>query len=99
MKRKDYEMSDPKQNWHTEGDNRMCFGDARSDEIIDEIRVTFDTEKRNELYKELQAIIYEEQPLIFLFILNNLMITHKRFDMETTGITPGYKPNSFKLNI
>jgi peptide/nickel transport system substrate-binding protein len=110
VKRKDYEMStggrgfavplwDPKQNWHTEGDNRMCFGDARSDEIIDEIRVTFDTEKRNELYKELQAIIYEEQPLIFLFILNNLMITHKRFDMETTGITPGYKPNRFKLNI
>ncbi len=110
VKRKEYELStggrafavplwDPKQNWHTTGDNRICFGNASTDSIIDQIRVTFDNQKRNALYKELQAKIYEEQPLIFLFIPNNSLITHKRFDFEPTVMTPGYRVNTFDLNL
>ncbi len=88
---------DPKQNWHSEGDNRSGFGDAETDALIDEIRTTLDAERRNELYKDLQARIYEETPEIFFFMPEQRMVVHKRFELEPTAIYPGYVPAHLKL--
>ena len=47
---------------------RSGFGSAASDKIIEEIRSTRDVARRNDLYQQLQQIIYDEQPVIFLFV-------------------------------
>ena len=96
-------LDDMKQVWHSEaavegGDNRVGFGTPESDKIIDEIRETLDTEKRNTLYERLQEIIYEEQPYIFLFATSERIAIHNRFEgTETSPARPGYIEARFKL--
>lgn len=51
----------PAQIYHTTGDNRTGFGAPETDALIDEIRVTLDEKARNEKYKKLQEIIYNER--------------------------------------
>jgi len=93
---------DPKQRYHTssdraDGSNYMGFGDAYSDKIIDELRTTDDPERRLHLYRELQEIIYDEQPVIFLFVPREGLAIHKRFDAFETGTRPGYYAPMYKL--
>ncbi len=93
---------DPKQSWHTESDtpdgfNRSGFGHAISDALIDEIRVTQDAKKRAALYKQFQEIVYEEQPVLFLYGLPNFIAIHKRFKTKTYALRPGYFPGTFDL--
>lgn len=91
---------DPKQIWHTESQgssNRVGFGTAETDAMIEEIRTTLDRERRNELYKEFQEIIYEEQPYVFFFAPTARLAIHKRFEAETTSIFPGFVLNRLKL--
>lgn len=96
-------LDDMKQVWHSDfdrpgGSNRVGFGTAESDALIDQIRVTLDEEKRNELYKKVQRIIYEEQPYIFLFVPAERIVINNRFDgTEVSPIRPGYREASFRL--
>lgn len=94
---------DPKQDWHSEGlaggSNHANFENAAADKLIEEIQVTLDDAKRAELYKRFQAILYDEQPFIFLFIPTNRILTHKRFEAQATSILPGFVPNQIKLNL
>jgi ABC-type transport system substrate-binding protein len=59
------------QLWHSSqadvpnGSNRVGFRNKRADEIIDEARQTFETEKRDKLFHEFHKILYEEQPYTF----------------------------------
>lgn len=95
LRQKDYEMAgrgaganpipdDPKQMWHCDsarpgGSNysNLCLEEL--DKMIDEVRITSDMVKRDELYKQIQAIIYEEQPFVFLFSPKNKIIIDKKF--------------------
>jgi len=111
--RRDYEMAmggyrisplldDLKQIWHSESDtpggsNQVGFNNAEADQILDDIQTEFDPERRRELYLRLQEIIYEEQPVVFLFVNNENIAIHKRFEVETSPLFPGYFPNSFTL--
>lgn len=93
---------DPKQIWHTEsaapgGSNRMGFGNADSDRLIEEIRSTLDPELRNQLMRQLQEMIYDAQPGIFLFAPKERIVIHKKFDAEATPLRPGFYLNEFKL--
>lgn len=108
LKKKNYELSsggralsatlwDPKQNWHSDGDNRTGFGDAQTDELIDRIRITLDKTQRDKLYKDLQAIIYDEQPEIFILVPTGRVAIQKRFEAETSPLMPGFSPNQFRL--
>ena len=96
-------LDDMKQIWHTEsnsgsGSNYVGFGSAESDKLIDDIRITLDELKRNELYKKLQEIIYEEQPYVFLYVPSERISIHNRFENTTTSaLRPGYKAYTFKL--
>lgn len=98
----DLTLDDFKQQWHTESDqpsggNYTGFGSAATDSLIESIRTTFDVAKRNELYKEFQAMLYEEQPAIFLFVPQERIAIHKRFEATTSLKRPGFFPNTFKL--
>lgn len=93
---------DPKQLWHTEyaapgGSNRVGFGNAESDQLIEEIRSTLDERKRNELMRKLQKMIYDAQPGIFLFAPEERIVIHKRLDGEATSVRPGFFVNEFQL--
>lgn len=95
-------LDDPKQLFHTEayngGSNYVGFGDAYSDKLIDDIRTEMDDAKRGEKMKELQAIIHEESPYIFLFIPENLMAVSKRYEkLKTYVARPGYDERELKL--
>lgn len=90
------------QLWHTNswskvsgGTNRVFFGDSESDALIERIRITLDPTKRLALYQEFQELIYEEQPMIFLFTPKARLALSKRFDAEATIIAPGFKVNEF----
>ena len=87
----------PEQTWRTDADNRSGFGNAKTDALIDQIPVTFDDKKRRAMYNQLQEIIFDEQPEIFLFSLKECIAIHKRFSAEAMNSSPGYSPADFKL--
>ncbi len=95
-------LDDLRQIWHTQSDtpkgsNKVGFGNATSDSIIDAIRIEMDEQKRNELYYLIQQKIYEEQPYIFLFAPKERIAIHKRFEAETSAKRPGFFENHFRL--
>ena len=56
------------QNFHTDAigptGNRMWYSNPEVDAMIEEARGEFDTEKRNQIYKDIQAKLMEESPWI-----------------------------------
>lgn len=95
--------SDPKQIWHTSayhgGDNVVGFGNAYTDSLIEAIRTEMDEDRRAELWKELQAIIHDEVPYIFLYVPMNLLTIHKRItNVVISVMRPGYYAPSFQLS-
>ena len=66
-------LTDPYQLWHSsqadipKGSNRVGFRHKRADEIIEELRVTFDDSERRALLRELHRIFHHEQPYTFFF--------------------------------
>ena len=109
VKKRDFELfaggahqdmvDDPKQFWHTSSDtpngsNRCGFGDAESDQLIEEIRRTLDEEKRGKLFLRLQEIIYEEQPAIFMYATKDRVAIHNRFKgVKLSLVSPRYFEN------
>lgn len=98
-----YTSEDYTQNWHTsswllKGSNYSGFGNAASDALIDSIKYTLEDEKRNQLSKRLQSIIYDEQPFIFLFSSLRRNVIHKRFgSQEVYFERPGITLSNLKL--
>ncbi|MEM6965108.1 MAG: ABC transporter substrate-binding protein [Bacteroidota bacterium] len=112
MSSRDYEMTtgawgqdpslyDPYQNWHTDNDvpsggNKFGFGNDASDTVIEKIRSRVTPEERTQLYKDLQQIIYDEQPCIFLLAPKGRMAVNKKFDYEPSIRKPNIFENEFK---
>lgn len=97
------DLDDMKQIWHTDsyngGSNYVGFGNAYTDELIEKIRYELDEEKRNKMYMEIQEIIHDEAPYIFLFTGKSKIAMHKRFDnAKGYSLRPNYFVNEFKLN-
>lgn len=89
---------EPTQEWSSESvDNHNNFENATADKLMAQIRVTLDEKQRNDLYRQLQQIIYDEQPAIFLFRPTARIVIHKRFKTDASAFPPGYFPNLFKL--
>ncbi len=85
-------------SWTNEGSNYPGFGNAQSDALIDSIKVTLDDEKRREMVKQFQQIVYDEQPMIFLFSSLRRNVIHKRFgNVEMYFERPGILLNNLKL--
>ena len=55
-------------NFHTESGgatgNRMWYSNPEVDRLIEEARAEMDADKRNEMYKEVQAILMEDSPWV-----------------------------------
>jgi peptide/nickel transport system substrate-binding protein len=75
---------DPYQIWHSsqskgEGSNIISFINEESDKILEQYRVEFDENKRIELIKRWQKLIYDEQPYTFLWSPKSRYIFDVRF--------------------
>lgn len=82
---------------HQGGYNRFGFGMPETDALIEEINETMDETKRNELYLKFQKILYDEQPQIFLFAPNELIVVDKKFEPKLSKVAPGYYLPLFKM--
>ena len=94
---------DPKQLWSTSsangGDNLSFFGNAESDQLIENIRQELDPQKRNDLYRQFQVIIHQESPYIFLSVPTERIVISKKFpNAEGYELRPGYWESGLKMS-
>lgn len=66
--------NDPFQIWHSSGarpgargSNHVAFRNAQADELIENIRITLDKDRRRKLQHALHRVLDHEQPYMFLF--------------------------------
>ncbi|MHC4931620.1 MAG: ABC transporter substrate-binding protein [Planctomycetota bacterium] len=66
--------SDPSQIWHSDsakaakGSNMVSYMNPEIDAVIEGLKVTFDPNKRTELWRKFQQIIVHDQPYCFTYI-------------------------------
>lgn len=102
MVRQDLVLDDPYTRWHSDhtkmgGRNIYGFENEEMDRITKEIQISTDPEVRNKLYDRVQEILYEEQPVIFLYAPSERMIGSAKWNMSSTVRRPGYLANTFTL--
>lgn len=94
---------DPRQIWHTESwanksSNYTGFGNSRTDSLIELANRTMDLDKRMDIIKKIQAIVYHEQPYVFLFSNYRSVAVHNRFmNIRTFSDRPWILLNTLKL--
>lgn len=77
--------------WHSsktkEGQfNFIGYANPRVDELLLEGRRNFDPESRKKTYHQIHQILYEEQPVCFLFVPEALPAIHRRFIGVEAGV-------------
>ena len=95
-------VDDPYQTWHSVSDqagggNRSRFHNNAADETLVDIRTAETIAERDSNYYELQEILYEEQPAIFLYVPLERIIISKKFKVISSSRSPGYFENLFQL--
>ena len=76
--------SDPSQIWHSDsaraakGSNYVSYISPRVDRIIEGLKTTFDKKRRQELWREFQTVIEEDQPYCFSFITTRVWFINSR---------------------
>lgn len=96
-------LSDLKQIWHSDsyngGSNYVGFGTPESDALIEQIRYNNDEASRDKQYAEIQKIIHETVPYVFLNAQKNKLAFHKRFNNAKAYVArPGYDEKEWKIN-
>jgi len=66
--------------WKQKGFNFTGFGDSITDNVLEDIKKTFDEESRNSLYKELQEKFNEQNTFIILFAVQRKIAVNKKFN-------------------
>ncbi len=68
-----WSKTDPFQIWHgsladvPSSSNHVGYSNPEVDRLIEQLRVTMDEDKQQELYHQIHRLIYEDQPYTFLF--------------------------------
>lgn len=94
----DYEQLWSTKQWANGGMNFPGFGTPQTDALIDSIRFNLDPTKRNTFSKQLQQIVYDEQPYVFLYAPKRNIIVHKRFgNIFAVNDNPNLLFNNLKL--
>ena len=76
---------DPHQLWHSSyakqqgSSNHIGFVNRQADELIEKIRVCFDSKERNRLYHQFHRLIHDEAPYLFLFSPDNLTVINRAY--------------------
>jgi len=70
--------------WHSQearegGYNFVSYKNPEVDKLLIEGRETFDSSKRQKIYRRIHEIIHKDAPYIFLYYPDSLIVVHKRF--------------------
>ena len=65
--------------WVTKGNNFAGFGNAASDALIDSINVTLNDSLRLPMVRQLEKMIYDSMPYVFLYSPYRKIIIHQRW--------------------
>jgi peptide/nickel transport system substrate-binding protein len=85
-------------NWGNNGSNITGFGNAESDAVIRLSNQQIDEDKRAAVLKKLQAIVYDEQPYIFLYGIKRKVVISKKYENPGMFVErPGVMLNNMKL--
>ena len=84
--------SDPYQIWHSsqiegEGSNHISYRNPELDRLIEELRVTFDMDRRIEYSRKIARLLHDEQPYTFLFWSYSLTALSGRY--RNVRVFPG----------
>lgn len=98
----DLSLDDPYLKWHSENDdpaksNDVSYRSEKADELIDNIRSTQDDTQRALYYRDLQKVMYDDQPVIFLYNPQEKIIVSKDWKASSTMKRPGYFAGTFEL--
>ena len=86
------------ESWASKGSNFTGFGNAESDALIDSVKYVLDMEVRIPMVKQLQEMIYDEQPYVFFTSSTRRNAIHKRFgNADMYFERPGVLVNNLKL--
>lgn len=92
---------DPFNAWHSSsalggGGNRVAYSNKEADILMEEIRKEHDASVRKRKYEKLQEVIYEDQPVVFLFAPKEpILISKKYVDAKPSVLKPGFALNYF----
>lgn len=78
------------------GSNRSGFANKEADQLIRQIATTMNANDRDPLYRRFQEIIYENQPMVFLFSPTTRLVVSKRLNYSTTSLAPGLDFNAME---
>ena len=93
---------DPYARWHSDnssigGANLTGYSNPVADELIINIQNTVEADKNIRLYRELQEVMYEDQPVIFLYSPVSRIVVNKRLNPAISVKRPGYFANLFEF--
>lgn len=71
--------------------NFIGYSNPEADRLLEEGRRTFDPLRRQEIYRRFHRLLYEDQPVCFLYVPEALPAVHRRFqEVEVSAIGVGY---------
>ncbi|MBI4565030.1 MAG: hypothetical protein HY716_10100 [Planctomycetes bacterium] len=74
------------------GSNYVSYHNERVDALIEKARQEFDPEKRGALCREINRLIYDDQPYCFLYHPEIITVVHKRFRTGSPSPLMGFDP-------
>ncbi|HZE96414.1 MAG TPA: ABC transporter substrate-binding protein [Planctomycetota bacterium] len=78
--------SDLYQIWHSsqadvmESSNAIGYKNPDLDKLIEELRITMDTTKQKQLYRQMHKLLYDDQPYAFLFVDKRTAVFNSRIE-------------------
>ena len=75
----DYKQLWHSSSWENGGSNYVGYSNPKADALIDKIRIETNDSLRIPMEKELQKIIYDDQPYVFMYVTPRKVVIHKRF--------------------
>ncbi len=94
---------DPYTRWHSDninaGRNYYSYSNPAADKLMEDIRVEKNEAKRNALYMQLQEVMYEDQPVIWLYCPRQKIIVDADLEAKQTSKRPGYLANTFTQKV
>ncbi len=96
----DLSPADAFQVWHSSavagGSNFSNFKNPEADRLLEQARLEFDAEKRKQLYWRWQEIVNDQQPVTFVYYVEESGAYSKRFrNVQWLPLRPGYDLNSW----
>ncbi|MFZ1704912.1 MAG: ABC transporter substrate-binding protein [Saprospiraceae bacterium] len=79
------------------GANDVSYLNPMADSLLTLIPLESDLKKREALYQQLQKIIYDDQPMIYLYVPQERIVLNKIWEGNATMKRPGYAVNEFLL--